>query len=614
MAVTPSLPYNESMSEKVSHDKLHVRLGQFASTAIAGNDILSSSLYVSGIAILFAGIFAPFVFILIAGVLWLYKHVYTEVVEALPLNGGAYNCLLNATSKTIASVAGVMTILSYVATSVISAKTAAEYLHTIVLSLPVLTVTALIIFFFAGLVIAGVKDSAKVAMVIFGLHLATLSVFVVLGLLNIATTGWGKLPLNYLATINLFHKNPILGLPSGFIFSSGVLKMLFLAFATSLLGVSGFESSANFVEEQKKGVFRKTLRNMLIGVIIFNPLITLVVLHSLSLTEIAASKDFILSDVARILGGQTFQILLVIDAFLVLAGAVLTSFVGASGLMYRMTLDHCLPSSILLPRLKSRNTHVRRIILAFTFLCVSILLLTKGNLLSLAGVYTISFLGVMTLFAIGNIVLRITRPDLKRSYQGPLVYVILAALATLFGIIGNILIDSNNLLFFAFYFFPAVALVMLMVYRDYVIEWTITLFHRFPSIYRRIYPLLEHVVKPKIVLFVHSPEKLYGALEYIRKNETSRNIVLVYCEKGEDFRGKEKQKKIKEYISVFKEASVFPRFTFDFLIEDDLRFGPEVVQKYANRFRVSLNNVFIGSIHEFHEFSFEDLGGVRIIQ
>src|SRR5688572_25924124 len=102
----------------------HSKLSSFSATAIAGNDILSSCLYVCGIAALFAGVYAPLIFILIVIVLWLYKHVYTEVVEALPLNGGAYNCLLNATTKTLAAVAGVMTVLSYVATSVISAKTA----------------------------------------------------------------------------------------------------------------------------------------------------------------------------------------------------------------------------------------------------------------------------------------------------------------------------------------------------------------------------------------------------------------------------------------------------------------------------------------------------------
>src|SRR5438034_915204 len=143
-------------------EKIHAKLDEFSSTAIAGNDILSSCLYVSGIAILFAGVYAPFIFILIALVLWLYKHVYTEVVEALPLNGGAYNCLLNAASKPLAAIAGVMTTLSYVATCVISAKTASEYLHTL-LAVPVMPLTAGIIIFFALLTIVGVRDSAKVA-------------------------------------------------------------------------------------------------------------------------------------------------------------------------------------------------------------------------------------------------------------------------------------------------------------------------------------------------------------------------------------------------------------------------------------------------------------------
>src|ERR1700730_18619937 len=99
-------------------EKQHFKLNQWLATALCGNDILSSALYVSGIAILFAGVLAPLVLLFIGGVLFLYKAVYTEVVEALPINGGAYNCLLNSTSKTIAAIAGITTVLSYVATSV----------------------------------------------------------------------------------------------------------------------------------------------------------------------------------------------------------------------------------------------------------------------------------------------------------------------------------------------------------------------------------------------------------------------------------------------------------------------------------------------------------------
>jgi len=102
----------------MSSSKKHEKLNQWFATAICGNDILSSCLYVSGIAVIFAGIYAPIVLAIIAVVLFFYKSVYTEVVEALPINGGAYNGLLNATSKTVAAIAGVMTILSYIATAV----------------------------------------------------------------------------------------------------------------------------------------------------------------------------------------------------------------------------------------------------------------------------------------------------------------------------------------------------------------------------------------------------------------------------------------------------------------------------------------------------------------
>ncbi len=575
------------------------KLDELSSTAIAGNDILSSCLYVSGFTALYAGVYAPAVFFIIVAILWLYKHVYTEVVEALPLNGGAYNCLLNATSKTLAAVAGVMTTLSYVATAVISAKTAAEYLAT-VLPIPILPVTAGIIMLFAILTILGVKDSAKVARMIFVFHILTLLLFISMGVIAIINNGWGLLPDTVAKTHALFAQQ-------------GSLKMLFLAVAVSMLGITGFESSANFVEEQAPGVFRKTLRNMLLGVWIFNPLITFVILSSLNLDSIAVSKDFVLAASAFAVGGHGLQYLIVADAFLVLSGAVLASFVGATGLLYRMTLDHCLPSSLLLPHLRRRNQNATRIIVTFAALCLSILAITKGVLISLAGVYTISFLGVMTFFALGNLILRETRPELKRTYQGPIIFVILAALATTAGIIGNILIDPHNIFYFAVYFVPALILVQLMIYRDYVLEAVVKITKPFPFIYSRVKPLFDHVTSPRILLFAHHPHKLYHALEYIRRNETSRNITVVFCTEDTE-KTNDLLKKFETYLDVFSEAHVFKNLTIDLVVENKIPFGPDVVKNYASRFKMNRNNVFIGQIHDSHQFSFEELGGVRIIQ
>ncbi|MDQ6984905.1 MAG: hypothetical protein Q9M91_05145 [Candidatus Dojkabacteria bacterium] len=58
--------------------KPHKKLGGFYSTSISGNDILSSVLYVSGIAALFAGVYAPLVLLAVVLVLFFYKSVYRE--------------------------------------------------------------------------------------------------------------------------------------------------------------------------------------------------------------------------------------------------------------------------------------------------------------------------------------------------------------------------------------------------------------------------------------------------------------------------------------------------------------------------------------------------------
>ena len=60
-------------------------------------------------------------------------------------------------------------------------------------------------------------------------------------------------------------------IPQAHAYSFG--EALFYGFSAGLLGISGFETSANFVEEQKPGVFPKTLRNMHVIVSFFNPLI-----------------------------------------------------------------------------------------------------------------------------------------------------------------------------------------------------------------------------------------------------------------------------------------------------------------------------------------------------
>lgn len=268
------------------------KLSQLPATAICGNDITSSCLYVSALTIVYAGQYAWLALLMVAGVLLLYRKIYGEVVGALPLNGGAYNVLLNTTSKSNATVAACLTILSYMVTAVISASEAMHYLQGLFTGLHVFIATIVLLSVFLGLVIAGVTESAVVATIIFIAHIGTM-------LLLIASGGWFIFKNGlHIASLN-FHA-PVKG---------GIITALLLGFSTAMLGISGFESSANFVEEQDAGVFRKTLRNMWIAVSVINPLMALTAVLVLPLGDAVQHKEALLSHLGYTTSGNGFQLL-----------------------------------------------------------------------------------------------------------------------------------------------------------------------------------------------------------------------------------------------------------------------------------------------------------------
>lgn len=572
----------------------HKRLSQWLATGICGNDITSSCLYVSAIAAVFAGVMAPVVLLMVVGVLYLYKKVYMEVVEALPLNGGTYNCLLNSTTKFAAALSACMTILSYVATAVISAKTGIDYLYSLYPHFNVMAATVIVLAVFAILAIIGITESAVVALSIFIFHMATIALFCGIGLFSI--------PSDF-----HFFKANLATLPLDW---EGLLTALALGFSAALLGISGFESSANFVEEQKAGVFRKTLRNMLIAVAIINPLTSILSLNLLPLDQIVVHKENLLSHMAFLMGGQTFRAGLVVDAALVLAGAVLTSFVGVTGLVQRMALDQCLPQFLLK---KNRRGTSHRIIIAFFLLCSSILIVTGGSLLSLAGVYTISFLGVMTLFGLGNILLKIRRKELKRTYRAGWGTILVAITATSLGMVGNAIIDYNNLMFFLRYFIPTILLVVMMYLRIPLLKAVLQVLNNLMTrllVWRTmVLDRISAITNQKVMVFTRggNMSRLHDAFNYIRQNESSRSIVVFHLYSDPAYDESEAIEKCLAPLS-----QIFPMLKVEFHSRRGV-FGPEIIKTLSREFDVAVNNIFVGAPEEKHNFSIQELGGVRVI-
>ena len=583
--------------------KLVTKLTELPATAISGNDISSSVLYVSALSIIYAGQYAWVTLLIVAGILFLFRKIYGEVVGALPLNGGAYNALLNTTSKNMASVAATLTILSYMATSVISGNEAMHYLHTIYPAFDVILATILLLALFAGLTIMGISESSKVAIGIFIFHLTSMVVLSFAIIFFLFRNG-----------LEIFIHNWHMPTEGGSIWIA-----IFFGFSASMLGISGFESSANFVEEQKKGVFPKTLRNMWIVVSVLNPAMAFFALAMVSVPEVRQLyENTLLSHMGELAGGSWLSMLVSIDAVLVLSGAVLTSYIGVSGLLERMALDRILPP-FFLKRNKRGSSY--RIVLLFLTMNISVLYITRGKVTVLAGVYTISFLAVMALFAIGNILLKVRRAKLPRPEKARWISLIIALIGVSVALIGNINMEPpdglpSNFSVFLDYFIPAILLIFIMLNRISLLKILMGTIHYFVDPFTRrvksldygIIKTIKRINSQEFVFFTKGDNivNLNKVMLYILKNEQTRKVKIVTILNDEE----QVLDSLEDDLKFLDR--VYPEIKIEF-VKLKGKFGPKLIKELSEKWGILPNFMFIGAPGNTFPYHLEDLGGVRLI-
>ncbi|KAI9912432.1 hypothetical protein PsorP6_006744 [Peronosclerospora sorghi] len=630
---------------QASRDRLDAskhQLSQWPSTAICGNDILASILYSSGIVASKAGKVAPVAQLVVALVLYLFRSIYEEAVTAIPLNGGSYNVLLNTTSKRTAAIAAALGIISYLATGVVSGTSALHYLNTQV-HVQVVPGTVALLFLFALLSITGIAESATVALVIFLLHVATLTLlsgFALYYVVHHSGIFWA----------NMHTKFPDVNV-AGDVVQGTVLTGLFFGYSSAMLGITGFETSAQFVEEQAPGVFRQTLRNMWWFATIYN-----LVLSSLSLAVlplegsggIYASKDVVLARMARVVAGPWLESWVSLDAFVVLAGGVLTSYVGITGLVRRLAFDRVVPA-FLTHTNKWRGTN-HAIILLFFALQASFVILLHADASILAGVFTFAFLGVMALFAFGCMLLKLKREDIPRDVHAPWWSCIVGLLMVLVGLLGNLMGDAAIFTYFALYFVVFVSAMFLMLDRVFILRLLLSILqHVLPSHGaqhgnaltsrlgartgakggRTIASVLQEIHLPPIVFFLKHPHLsvLNKAILYVRTNEQTHNLLVVHVSQDANLdddraadvteadvarrqRERDQVQAMQTMVQLFDRT--YPKLKIDFVHVCGASFGTPLVHWLSGELNVSPNMMFIRqpSTKHIHQVSAQ---GVRII-
>jgi hypothetical protein len=305
--------------------------------------------------------------------------------------------------------------------------------------------------------------------------------------------------------------------------------------------------------------------------------------------------------------------LISIDAALVLSGAVLTSFVGVTGLVRRMTLDRVLPQFLLATNRRGTN---HRIVIAFFLLAVSVLLITEGKLGALAGVYTLSFLAVMVLFGIGNVLLKVRRARLRRPEKASWPALLVAILAVLVGLVGNLIMNPAYTWVFVEYFVPTVLVVAIMLKRTVLLKICLFFVRSVSVAVRDVMARIAGAIRERIeainaqqfVFFTRgdSVANLNEALLYVRRNEQTSRVKVVIVARDEA----EIPERLATDVAFLDE--VYPEIHIELVVVDGV-FGPEIIDRLSREWGIPKNFMFIGSPGDHFLYGLAELGGVRLI-
>lgn len=314
-----------------------------------------------------------------------------------------------------------------------------------------------------------------------------------------------------------------------------------------------------------------------------------------------------------IAGGSWLSWVISVDAVLVLSGAVLTSFVGVTGLIERITLDRVLPNFFLAQNRRGVNY---RIVVAFFILCVSVLFATKGDLGALAGVYTFSFLAVMALFGLGNLLLKIKRAKLPRPVRAHPLAVVAAIGCVAAAFWGNMQLNSDALFTFVQYLIPALSFIFLMLNRGrivrillYVIDYLYRPVRRFVVVSSQyLQKMLEKINTQEFVFFTKGDDVavLNRVLQYVETNEKTGLLKIVTVMTP----SQTCNEALRHDLEVLDRA--YPEVKIEY-VEIEGVFGPELIEELSQKWNIPKNFMFIGSPGDRFPYRVSELGGVRLI-
>jgi len=222
----------------------------------------------------------------------------------------------------------------------------------------------------------------------------------------------------------------------------------------------------------------------------------------------------------------------------------------------------------------------------------------------------------MALYAVGNMLLKITRSRLPRDIRASWPTVITALIAVLIALAGNILLAPKNVEVFLIYFAAALAIVGVMFLRIQLLSLGLHISREIVErvtrandwIRSRVVHKIEEINASEVVFFANEDnlERLNRAVHYVMKNEQTNKMKVVFVYERES----EIPPRLAEHLSTIDH--IYPQLRIDFVAVQG-KFGPEIIEQLSRRLNVPKNLMFMATPGDRFPHDIEDLGGVRVI-
>src|SRR5712672_3037743 len=397
--------------------------------AIVLSDLASSAYYAGGDAEKVIGKSAAWFILAVMLFSYAVRALYIES-SAMFVRGGVYRVVKEAMGGGLAKFSVSALLFDYVLTGPISAVSAGQYLAGFIKDMGVYFhrplyfsdnhfaagLALVIVVFFWWKNTQGIHESSKKALQIMAITTVMVVILIVWCAITVLRAPVLQLPPSPLQPGVIPLNRESLGWLYGTWLSHLTWIILFVGFGHSVLAMSGEETLAQVnreIEHPKLKNLQKTGMVIFIYSLLFTGLVSFFAVMIIPDSVRPNSFANLIGGIAMYLWGPLWARLIfhgfvVLVGVLILAGAQNTSIVGANGVLNRVAEDGVLTSAFQKPHPRYGTSY--RIINLIVGLQLLTILLTKGNVFTLAGLYAFGVIWSFAMMSLAVLVLRHKEP------------------------------------------------------------------------------------------------------------------------------------------------------------------------------------------------------------